>query len=139
MKHSELVEFVNAELDKKNIQKMPRTLAGRLDDHASAEFFGLSEKAEKYENACLSFLKSLKSREYKSLPETMKSETIELSALQAKAIIHARRVRELSELRARLAEKESEVESSLGKIPYAQRDEFGKLLVQLQNAIAESA
>lgn len=139
MNNSDLRAFAKKVLIEKNIGKLPRTLASRLDDHASAEFFNLGEKAKKYEAAVIAFCDALKSREFNSLPESVKGDVISLEALQSKAVIHARRVRELSELRQRLTEKEQEVNNSLGKIPLAQREQFGGLLVELQNVLAMDA
>jgi len=135
----EMKAYVRDVLTNKNIQKLPRTLSSRMDDFASAEFFGLTEKMVKYGNAIVSFCESLKANEYKSLPETVKSDELPLESLKAKAVIHARRVRELAELRSRLAEKENEVNNSLGKIPFAQRETFNGLLVELQNVLASEA
>lgn len=135
----EMKDYVKDILTRKNIQKLPRTLAGRMDDYQSAEFFGLTDKQTKYGEAIVKFCDALQAREFNSLPESVKSDTLPDEVLKSRALIHARRVRELAELRARLAEKESEVENSLGRIPYAQRDEFGKLLVTLQNVVASEA
>lgn len=139
MNNQQLKAHVKEVLTAKNIQKLPRTLASRLDDHASAEFFGLSEKMATYERAILTFCESLKAREFANLPETVKSDELPDETLKSRAVIHARRVRELSELRTRLAEKEEEVNNSYGRIPLSQRDRFAKMLVELQNVIAESA
>ena len=135
----EMKSYVKDVLTSKNIQKLPRTLAARMDDYSSAEFFGLSEKQAKYGEAIVKFCNALQAREFASLPETVKSDELPLESLKAKAVIHARKVRELSELRQRVNEKMEEVESSIGKIPFAQREQFNRLLVELQNAIAEMA
>ena len=135
----EMKAFVKDVLTAKNIQKLPRTLAARMDDYSSAEFFGLSEKQTKYGEAIVKFCNALQAREFNSLPESIKSDELPLESLKAKAVIHARKVRELSELRQRVNEKMEEVESSIGKIPFSQREQFNKLLVELQNAIAEMA
>lgn len=135
----EMKAFVKDVLTVKNIQKLPRTLAARMDDYASAEFFGLSEKQAKYGEAIVKFCNALQAREFNSLPESIKSDELPLESLKAKAVIHARKVRELSELRQRVNEKMEEVESSIGKIPFSQREQFNHLLVELQNAIAEMA
>ena len=135
----EMKEHVREVLTAKNIQKLPRTLAGKMDDYSSAEFFGLTEKQAKYAAAIVKFCEALKANEYNSLPESVKSDLLPDETLKAGALIHARRVRELSELRARMTEKEAEVKASEGKIPVAQREEFGKLLVTLQNVIAAEA
>lgn len=42
----EMKAWVKDVLTEKNIQKLPRTLSSRMDDYASAEFFGLDEKRE---------------------------------------------------------------------------------------------
>lgn len=136
---SEMKEWVKDILTEKNIQKLPRTLSSRMDDYASAEFFGLTEKQEKYGHAIVKFCNDLKAREFNALPETVKSELLPAETLKARALIHARRVREASELRARLAEKQEEITNSEGRIPFAQREEFGRLLVELQNVIASEA
>jgi hypothetical protein len=133
----EMSNYVRDVLEKKNIQNLPRTLASRMDDFKSAEFFGKADKMETYGNAIRKFCEALASREYKSLPETMKADELPLETLQNKAITHARLVRELSHARQVLAEMEQKVTNSEAKIPYTQRDVFGKLLVELQNAITE--
>jgi len=135
----EMKAYVKDILTSKNIQKLPRTLSSRMDDYMSAEFFGLDEKREKYGHAIVKFCNDLKAREYNAYPETVKSELLPAEILKARALIHARRVRELSELRARIAEKQEEVTNSEGRIPFAQREEFGRLLVELQNVIASEA
>lgn len=136
MNNKQLKDHVKDVLQSKNIQKLPRTLASKLDDHASAEFFGLTDKASKYEKAVIEFCDKLTAREFKNLPESVKSEELPLETLKAKAVIHARKIRALSELRQRVTEAQAEVESSLGKIPFAQREQFNHLLVELQNVIA---
>ena len=135
----EMKAYVKDILTAKNIQKLPRTLAGRMDDFASAEFFGLAEKQVKYGDAIVKFCEALQAREFNSLPETVKSELLPADTLKARALVHARKVRELAELRSRIAEKQAEVTNSEGKIPTAQREEFAKLLVSLQNVIANEA
>ena len=135
----EMKVWVKDVLTAKNIQKLPRTLSSRMDDYMSAEFFGLDEKREKYGHAIVKFCNDLKAREYNALPETVKSELLPAETLKARALIHARRVREASELRTRLAEKQEEIANSEGRIPFAQREEFGRLLVELQNVIASEA
>lgn len=135
----EMKAYVKDVLAAKNIQKLPRTLYNRMDDYQNAEFFGLSDKMDTYGKAIVSFCNALKANEHKSLPEAVKSDELPLETLKAKAVIHARRVRELADLRQRVNEKMAEVEHSLGKIPLAQREQFNRLLVDLQNAIAESA
>lgn len=132
----DMKEYVRKVLESKNISKLPRTLAGRMDDYTSAEFFGLSEKQEKYGQAIVKFCEALQTKEFNNLPESVKSDTLPDEVLKARALTHARKVRELSELRARLAEKESEITHSESRIPLVQRDEFGRLLVELQNVIA---
>lgn len=87
----------------------------------------------------MKFCNDLKAREYNSLPETVKSELLPAETLKSRALIHARRVRELSELRTRIAEKQEEIANSEGRIPFAQREEFGRLLIELQNVIASEA
>lgn len=135
----EMKDYVKQVLEGKNIQKLPRTLASRMDDFASAEFFGNTEKMGKYSSAIVKFCDALKAREFKNLPESVKSDVLPLETLQNRAIVHARKVRELAEIRARLAEKEDEIRASESRIPVAQRHEFGQLLVELESAIAESA
>jgi len=106
----EMKAFVREVLERKNIQKLPRTLASRMDDYSSAEFFGLAEKQVKYGEAIVKFCEALQAREFNSLPETVKSELLPDETLKARALVHARKVRELSELRQRIAEKQAETE-----------------------------
>lgn len=133
----EMKVYVKEVLESKNIQKLPKTLKLRMDDFQDAEFFGLAEKMQKYSKAIEKFCESLKANEYKAFPETMKADELPLESLKAKAVIHSRRVRELAELRARLVEKEREVEQSIGKIPFTQREQFNGLLVDAANNRAE--
>ena len=133
----DMKEYVKGVLNSKNIQKLPRTLASRMDDFSSAEFFGNAEKMAKYSDAIVKFCTSLQAKEYKNLPETVKFDELPIETLQNRAIVHFRKVRELSELRQRLAEKEEEIYSSIGRIPLTQREKFNSLLVDLQNAVAE--
>lgn len=132
----EMKDYVKDVLTKKNLSKLPRTLAGKMDDYSSAEFFGLTEKQEKYGVAIVKFCESLQAKDFNNLPESVKSDTLADDVLKARALTHARKVRELSELRARLAEKESEINHSESRIPLIQRKEFSKLLVSVQNVIA---
>lgn len=135
----EMKAFVKEVLERKNIQKMPRTLSSRMDDFQSAEYFQLPAKMKSYGEAIEKFCNALQAREFNSLPETVKSELLPDETLKARALVHARKVRELSELRQRIAEKQAEVTNSEGKIPTAQREEFARLLVSLQNVIASEA
>lgn len=129
--------YVMDVLKSKNIGKLPRTLAGKMDDYASAEFFGLTEKQEKYGASIVKICNDLTAKEFNSTPEYLKEEKIELDALKAKALIQSRRIRELSELRQRVSEKLLDIEQAESKIPLSQRGQFSDLLVSLQNIPSE--
>lgn len=135
----EMKAYVKDVLESKNIQKLPRTLASKMDDYSSAEFFNLSEKQAKYGDAIVKFCESLSARDYANLPESVKSDLLPDETLKSRALIHARKVRELAELRLRLQEKQADVEQSAGRIPFAQREQFQGLLVELQNVVAVEA
>ena len=136
----DLKGYVKAVLEAKNIQKLPRTLASKLDDFASAEFFELSDKMADIETAIRRICENLTARDHKTIAETLKEESLDDVTLKRKALVHGSKIRRLSELRKKFAEDVAKLEESIkngeSRIPYQQREKFNSLLVANQQAIA---
>lgn len=132
----ELSGHVREILTAKHIGKLPKTLGNRLEDFRSAEFFGLTDKASKYQSSVLAILTGLQSREFSEVAEVVKPNEWDETKLKSKAIIHARKVRELSQIRESLAVKESEVKNSLSNVPFTQQAKFTQMLADLQSLTA---
>lgn len=137
----ELKGYVKAVLEAKNIQKLPRTLAQKLDDYSSAEFFELTDKMQDIETAIRKICTNLTARDHKTVAETLKEESLDDLTLKRKALVHGSKIRRLAQLRVKFAEDVAKLESSIkngeSRIPYQQREKFNALLVANQQAIAE--
>lgn len=131
-------------LKEKNIQKFPQTLVMQLDDLKSAEFFNSATsrtRAGKIRKSIEKFCNGLKAREYKTQAETLNESEMGEDDLIRRALIHASKVRRLSNMRSNFQRQEAEllksIDHSESKVPFIQRDRFRSLLMELQQAVIE--
>ena len=131
----------NEVLESKNIQKMPRTIESLLTELHFAEKFGTTseyaqKRAYKIGISLEKALANLASRDMKSNAEVLREDTLDNEQMIKRALIHTSKVSKLAALREYYhnasAELERQIEKSEGKVPFAQRDDFRKLLVELQ-------
>jgi hypothetical protein len=128
-------------LNDKNIQKLPRTLDSLLTELQYAEKF--SEKSEYAQKRAYKIgisiekaLVNLASRDMKSNAEVLREDMLDNDQLIKRALIHTSKVSKLAALRQYYANASAELERQINaseqKVPFAQRAEFSKLLVELQ-------
>lgn len=123
-------------LYRKNLQKMPATIAGKLEEMARAERLGHSSMTEavytKAERRIDELLNGLQAREFKSKPEILGLDELDSDSLAKKALIHARKLYDLQQVRINAARRESELQESiqngLAKIPLTQHGQFNALI-----------
>lgn len=121
-------------LESKNHSKVPSTIEGLFIQYAGALALGKYDKADKYKAAIIKFANALVPRKVKDGIELVDSNEIPVDVLKNRALVHAKRVRELAILREKINDKEKEVQESLSKIPDTQLEQFKEYLQVAQNA-----
>ena len=140
-------EHVWKVLDSKNIQRMPSTIAGKLEEMARAERMSDSTIAQaiysKAEKRVNEMLESLTARTHKSTPQILGLDELDSETLTKKAFIHARKLYDLENLRRNFAQREKElkesIENGMSKIPVTQVNEFNALVKQVSGQAASES
>ena len=136
----ELQKLVYDTLHEKNFSVTPKTLRVMLHNAESAfGFISTSEFArtryDKISNDIVNFIAKLEARDMRSASQSIHEDGLSSEAMMKRALLHAGKVYQLSELKwdyaRRLSEINAKIDKSLSSIPFAQRAEFSALLVTL--------